>query len=67
MHKRNFVTKGRKTPSGPRDGRLISVNADEATGREPGGDFKGMATHSQRAVKVDPVRPDIQIIYALVQ
>ena len=35
MNQRHFVSKGRKTPSGSLNGRLVSVDADEASLREP--------------------------------
>ena len=67
VHKRHFLPKRRKTPSGPLDGRLIPVDADEAARGEPGGDLKGMSAHSERPVEIDPVRSDIQILYTFVQ
>ena len=67
VDKLHLVPKGRKTPSGSLNGRLVSVDADEASRGEPGGDLKGMAAHSQRAVEIDPVRPDIQVFYTFVQ
>ena len=67
VHELHTVPKRGQPRAGARDRRFVAVDADERSGRQAAGDLLGVAAHTERAVHVDAVGADIQVLDAFVQ